>query len=163
MHHTNLTPTELNRLHTEGSVRVVRKCEPQPTGFYHGEPVFAQPMNEPYQRVNPFPPAGTREVIDGEDCVWGEAECKLFEEVVDTQFVKVFNKLAVSNEPFGISRIQRECCLGYTKASRNLEAMLSHGLAKQVAMSSLKFRTVVGPIDAGVHCFTTTIRKDETE
>ena len=162
---TDLTHTELARLSADGEVRVVRKMEPQPDfGEYEStsdkQKHFV--LNQTaYVRMNsPFPPAGTPEVIDGIACVWGESGCKQFEQVVDTQFVKVFNKCASLGVPFGISRIQRECCLGYVKASRNLEAMLNHGLAQPSGEGVGKYMTTATPIDAGLYVWVGHIRKD---
>ena len=72
----NLTPSQLETLRKTGSVRVVVPMEPQPTEFYKGVPVFAQPMNEPHQIVSPLPSPGTTETIDGMECEWVERGCR---------------------------------------------------------------------------------------
>ncbi len=91
-----LTPTELARLHSEGSVRIVRKCEPQPLaeidGILWGD------------AESPFPPAGTREVIDGVECVWGESgfdqvEARVPGTLDDTEgFISVFTTTVRKDE-----------------------------------------------------------------
>lgn len=89
----NLTPAEHTALRDTGEARVVREMEHQPNRFDmfdnpyrwwfddNGE-LDGQEMIE-----SPFPPAGTREVIDGIPCVWGESGCRqrdLFEKASAT-------------------------------------------------------------------------------
>ena len=76
----DLTPAELTALRDTGEARVVREMTQQPTKVINGE-AKREIWRDGWLRScdtldSPFPPAGTREVIDDTPCVWGEGGCK---------------------------------------------------------------------------------------
>lgn len=76
---TDLTPSQLKTLRETGSVRVVVKMEPQPTGFIDYGNKRTSPtvgLLNPYPIPNPLPSPGTIETIDGMECEWVERGCK---------------------------------------------------------------------------------------
>lgn len=117
---TDLTPTELSTLNATGSVRVVRAFEEQPSEGWEphgprceihqmdsGEPNPDIVLGKGYCNydgsegyVIPFPPAGTREVIDGVPCVWGEVECKQRGVLKNNEVVPIDPERPVSVEAF---------------------------------------------------------------